>query len=209
MPSRSFLATVVAVLAVAATLAAATKFKSTWKSPEAGAVTLAGQKVAALVIDKDESLRVAGEEGLARELTERGLQGVASYRIVPKEELRDVDKARGWYERSGVQGVVALRVVSDDKRKTWSPSVWATPYYTSFWGYYGYGWGSLYDPGYVRVDRVVALETLIYSVPKDKLLWAGVSETDNPKDAASVIADVVKAAVRELQKQGLARNIKK
>ena len=56
-------------------------------------MTLAGQKVAALVIDKDESLRVAGEEGLARELSDRGLQGVASYRFVPKEELRDVDKA--------------------------------------------------------------------------------------------------------------------
>ena len=194
---------------MATSLAAATKFTSTWKAPEASSITLAGQKVAALVIDKDESLRIAGEEGLARELSDRGLQGVPSYRMVPKEELRDVDKARGWFERSGVQGVVALRVVSDDKRKSWSPSVWASPYYTSFWGYYGYGWGALYDPGYVRIDRVVALETLIYSVPQDKLLWAGVSQTDNPKDAASVIGDVVKAAVRELQNQGLARNVKK
>ena len=169
MPARRCLAALSAFLLMASSLAAATKFTSTWKAPEASGVSFAGQKVAALVIDK----------------------------------------ARGWYERSGVQGVVALRVVSDDKRKTWTPSVWAAPYYTSFWGYYGYGWGALYDPGYVRVDRVVALETLIYSVPKDKLLWAGVSQTDNPKNAASVIAEVVRAAVRELQKQGLARNVKK
>jgi hypothetical protein len=198
-----------AVLALGTAVTAKTKFQSVWKSPDAGAVSLGGQKVAALIIDKDESLRVAGEEALARELTARGMQGVASYRIVPKEELQSADKARGWYERSGVQGVVALRVVTDEKRKSYTTSTWMSPYYSSFWGYYGYGWTAVYDPGYIRVDRVVSLETLIYSVSQNQLLWAGVSETENPKEAAKVIAEVVKEAVKEMHDQGLAKAIKK
>src|SRR5688500_18251579 len=97
--------------------AAKTKLQSVWKSPDAASVSFAGQKVAALVIDKDDSLRVAGEEALVRELNARGLQGVASYRMVPKEELQSADKARVWFEKAGVQGVVAFRVVNDQRRK--------------------------------------------------------------------------------------------
>lgn len=196
---------VVAALAVGGTAIAKTKFNSVWKAPEAAAARLAGQKVAALIIDSDESLRVAGEEALARELTERGMQGVPSYRFVPKEELKSAEQARGWYEKAGVQAVVALRVVSDEKKLQYQPSTWTSGYYSSLWGYYGYGWGVVYDPGYKRIDRYVSLETLIFSVPKNTLLWAGLSETENPKEPAKVIEEVVREAVSEMRKQGLAR----
>ncbi len=195
---------IVAVAAVA-TVSAKTKFESVWKSPEAATVTFAGAKVAALVIDKDDSLRVAGEEALVRELTARGIQGVASYRMMPKELAQDAAQAKTWYEKAGVQGVVALRVVNDDRRKTVVPSTWSNTYYTSLWGYYGYGWGAVYTPGYTRDERIVSIETLIFSVPKNALMWAGLSVTENPKEGSKVVAEVVKEAVKEMRKQGLAR----
>ena len=203
----SLMALLVAALAGTTTFAK-TKFKSVWKSPDAHGTAFGGKKVAALIIDKDESLRISGEEALVRELTARGMKGVASYTIVPREELQNADKARVWYEQAGVEGVVAFRLVSDEKRRTWQPSSWSTPYYGSLWGYYGYGWNSVYDPGYVRDDRVISLETLIFSVPKNVLLWAGMSETENPKNAAAVVAEVVKEAAKELKKQGLAGGAK-
>ena len=74
--------------ALSVSLAAKTKFSSVWKSPDAATISFAGKKVAALVIDKDDSLRVAGEEALVRELNARGMNGVASYRMMPKETAR-------------------------------------------------------------------------------------------------------------------------
>ena len=204
-PHRLLLIALLFAALAGTTMFAKTKFKSVWKSSDASGIAFGGKKVAALIIDKDESLRVSGEEMLARELTARGMQGVASYRIVPKEELQQADRAKVWYEQAGVEGVVAFKVVSDEKRRTWQPSSWSTPYYGSFWGYYGNSWSSVYDPGYVRDDRVVSLETLIFSVPKDALVWAGMSETENPKNAAAVVAEVVKEAAKEMKKQGLAR----
>lgn len=202
--NRSVCLTIVTALALSSPALAGPKFKSTWKAPEAKGVTFAGKKVAALIISQDEGLRVSGEESLVRELATIGVTGgIASYRIVPREELRDPDKARGWYERSGVEGVVAMRLVSTDVRKQWTPSVWTTPYYNSLWGYYGYGWGAVYDPGYVREDTVVVIETLVFSVPLNKLLWAGVTETTNPKQAGKIIKDVVAATVKEMTRQGL------
>ncbi len=206
--TRRALVAALLLVALGGTVFAKTKFKSVWRSPDAATMKVGGKKVAALVIDTEISLRMAGEEALANELTARGMQGVPAYRIVPKEELRDADKAKGWFERSGVEAVVVLRVVNDKQRVTYQPSTWSSPYYTSFWGYYGYGWGAVYDPGYVRDDRIVSLETLIYSVPKNTLMWAGMSETENPKSPGKTVEEVVKEAVKEMKKQGLAQNQK-
>ena len=206
---KHLLPTIIATVAVATVLSAAPKFTSMWKSPDAASVTFAGKKVAALVITQDDSLRVSGEESLVRELTARGLQSVATYRIVPKEELKNPDHAKGWFEKSSVDGVVAMRPVSKDKRTTYNPGVWMNPYYSTLWGYYGYGWGSLYTPGSYEEDTIVVVETTIYSVPLNKLLWAAVSETKNPKDLQRFVQDLVKESVKALHEQGLARSLPK
>jgi len=49
------------------------------------------------------------------------------------------------------------------------------------------------------------IETLVFSVPLNKLLWAGVTETTDPKDAGRVIKDIVSSTVKEMTKQGLIR----
>ena len=203
--SRQALAVFAIVAALGVSLAAKTKFQSVWKSPDAAGTSFVGKKVAALVIDKDDSLRVAGEEALVRELTARGINGVPSYRMMPKELAQDPEQAKIWYEKAGVQGVVAFRVVNDDRRKTIVPGSWSTGYYTSFWGYYGYSYSAVFSPGYTRDERIISLETLIFDVPKNTLVWAGLSVTDNPKDGQKVVTEVVKEAVNEMRKQGLAR----
>ena len=62
----------------------------------------------------------------------------------------------------------------------------------------------MYIPPRVDEDALVTIETLIFSVPQNKLLWAAVSETKNPKSARQLLADLVKVTAKELQKQGLA-----
>ena len=183
----------------------AVKFKSTWKAPDAGTESFAGKKVAALVIVKDEALRMSAEEALVRQLEALGVQGEASYRLAPREVMQDKDKAKAWFEKIGVAGVVALRVVSADKVTTYTPSMWTTGYYGSWWGYYGYTWGAVWSPpGSVDTDTILTVETLIFSVPRDKLLWAAVSESTNPKNVDTFMKDLVTKAVKEMKKQGLA-----
>ena len=65
-----------------------------------------------------------------------------------------------------------MRLVGARKEMAYTPDMWASPYYGSLWGYYGYGWGTVYVSGSAREDTVVTIETLVFDVPKDKLLWA-------------------------------------
>jgi hypothetical protein len=199
---RVLLMSVPVMLLAAAVLAAAPEFKSVWRSPDAAQVSFAGKKIAALVITQDDSLRMSGEEALVRELTARGMQAVATYRMAPKEELQSAERARGWFERANVDGVVALRPVSSEKRIAYDDSLWMSPAYNTFWGYYGYGYSSVVVIGGASRDTVVTVETLIFSVPRNQLMWAAVSETRNPKTLQKFVEDLVKESAKELQNQG-------
>jgi hypothetical protein len=187
----------------------ATTFNSSWKAPDAQPINFAGQKVLALVVSPNESNRRAAEEALARELTARGVQGVPGYTVLPTEIVQAKDRERGreMVDKSGVVGVVSMRLVGKDKEITSTPGMWSTaPYYGSYWGgYYGYGWGAVYDPGYIRTDTILSVETLVHDLKQNKLVWAGQSATTNPSDADKFMRELVDEAVKEMRKQGLIR----
>jgi hypothetical protein len=176
-----------------------------WKAPGEGPHSFAGQRVVALVITSDFDLQMSAEEALAREITARGAQGVAAYRIIPREELKDKDKAKAWFERSKAAGVVALRLVGQEQRTTYSSVVWSSGYYGNFYDYYGYGWGTVTPIGKGKLETLVAVETLLYRMSDAKLLWAGVCETTNPNDAGAFMKGLTKEVVKELEKDGLVR----
>jgi hypothetical protein len=176
-----------------------------WKAPGEGPVSFEGQRVVALVITPDIDLQMSAEEALVREIAPRGVEGVAAYRLIPREELKDKDRVRGWFERSKAAGVVALRIVGQEKTKSYSSMVWASGYYGNFYDFYGYGWATVTPIGPARINTTLAIETLLYRVSDGKLLWAGVGETTNPKDVATFMRGLVKEVVNELQKEGLVR----
>ena len=186
--------------------AASTKFQSTWMSPDAASVDLRGQKVVALVIRKDDVSRQDAEHTLARELTARGMQGIEAYTIVPASELRNRDAAKARMEKAGIAAVVVMKEVGQrtDFTESWA-TFYASGSYNSFWGYYGSSWSYIYEPSYLSMDRVVTVETLVYDLPRDKLVWAGMSNSTNPKMVMTLIKDLVAETAKEMKKQGLVR----
>jgi len=186
--------------------AAKAKFTSTWKAPGAQPTSFVGKKVVGLVISDDQALRMSTEEALARALTDRGVQGIAAYRLIPREELRDPNLAKGWFERASAAGVVLMRLIDLTKEKIPSAVVWSGgTYYDSLWSYYPYAWGSAVAIGPGRTDVRVVVESLVFDVGSNKLLWAGTSESSNPAGAQQLVKDIVEAAADQMKKDGLIR----
>ena len=193
-----------ALLRPAVVVADKPEYTSMWASPDAAGVHFAGKKVAALVISSDQHLRVSAEEQLAGEIAKRGANGVATYRMAPAEELTTAERAKPWFERAGVEGVVALRPLRAETEIIHSPSQWVTnSYYSTLWGYYGYGWSGVYVAGGTTRNSTLVVETLIFSLPLDKLLWAAVSTTTDPDHQPVFIKQLVDATVKEMKKQRL------
>jgi hypothetical protein len=196
-----------AAVVIATTLAACatTTYTTTWKAPDAQPFNARGQKIVGLVMTRNQATRRAAEDALARELTARGANGVAGYTLIP-DAGTDEAAARTALTSAGVFGAVVLRPVARDQQITSTPStMYMGPPYRGFWGgYYGYGWGGAWamTPD-IRTDTVVTVETLVYSLEQDRLVWGGQSRTTNPSNVDAFVRELVDEAAKELQKQGL------
>ncbi len=180
-----------------------TTFTSTWKAPDAQRVDPAGKQVAALVIASDKKRRRDAEVYLAHELTIRGARGVAAYTLIGLD-LPKVDYARARFKEAGVDGVVVMRLVAHDQTVIVDPGGFSGSAYTTFGSYYSsYGVGVSYSTGSVQTDTVVTIETLIYSLNQDKLLWAGTSRSSNPEGLQSLIMEVADAVASQVAKEGV------
>jgi hypothetical protein len=186
----------------AAACGSSTQFYSKWAGG-AQPVALTGMRVATVFISENESVRRQGEEVMAREVSRIGGQGVASFNFLP-ENPRDRERAKVELEKAGVDAVLSMRVVSSEFVTSYTPGYWTgSQHHRSLWGYWGYGWGGVYDPGYLRTDVVVAVETMLYSLKDEKLLWAGMSETFNKDNVKSAVKSIAREAVDEMHDDGV------
>ena len=200
--SRHFRAVIMGATVLALSACASTTFTSTWKAPDAVGISPVGKTIAAVFVTRDEGKRRAAEDAMARDLTERGAHGVAAYTILPENVRADAEKARALLKDAGVNGVVISRVVGKDTRINYTPGTTMPPYYGDFGPYWNRGWGAAYEPGYLTTDTIVSVETTLYSLPADKLLWASTSRTTNPANLDALLNEVADATAKEMKKQG-------
>jgi hypothetical protein len=188
-----------ATAAVTLAACATTSLQSTWKNPASAPLNLKGKKVVALVVSDEEALRYVTEDEAAREITAHGAVGVPGYRLLLQAQIRDKERARAIFEREGIEAVVVLRQVAKDKALSGSFS--GNPGYSSFWGpgFWGGGWGG----GYLRTDTILIVETLVYSLQQNQLVWASQSQTMNPTQVGAFVRELGKTLGTEMEKQGL------
>jgi hypothetical protein len=180
-----------------------TTFISTWKAPDAHGIDPKGKKIAALVISSDAAQRRSAEVYLSNDLTIRGARGIPAYTLIGLDHP-NVDYARARLKEAGVEGVVIMRLVGRDQLVTVEPGGFSGGRYRSFGSYYSwYGTPITYSPGSVKTDTLVSIETLIYSLTDDKLLWAATSRTSNPENLSRLVDEVSDAIANEVVKQGL------
>jgi hypothetical protein len=56
---------------------------------------------------------------------------------------------------------------------------------------------------FTRVDTILRVEVLLYSIERDALLWSGVTETFEPQSLRNVVTDIAAAVVTVLEREGL------
>ena len=193
---------VLGAVVLALSACSSTTFTSTWKAPDATGISPVGKTIAAVFVTRDEGKRRAAEDLLARDMTERGAHGIAAYTILPESVRADPEKARALLKDAGVNAVLIARVVGKDQQINYTPGTTFPSYYGGFGPYWGHGWGAAYEPGYVTTDTIISVETTLYSLPADKLLWASTSRTTNPSNLDSLLNEVADATAKEMKKQG-------
>ena len=197
--------TALLMLALAA-CAGGTKLVNSWKAPDAAPLSVKqGDLVIAMVMSKEETTRRTGEDLLGEELRQRGLRPIPSFTLIPTDQVDNKEKAAAAIQDSGAVALIAMRPIAINKQQTYVPPTYMGPGpYGGGWGpYYGYGWGAAYSPGYVVTDTIVRVETLVFDLKQNKLVWAGQSETTNPERLDLFMRDLVKAVGADMRRKGL------
>ena len=195
----------VAFVAVSLAACATTTFMSSWKAPDAQPMgSLTGQTVVAAAMAKNTAVRRSAEDALVGVLNANGAKGIPSYSIIGDDAVNDEAKAKAAIEKSGAVALVVMRPVAKEKEISSTPTMYMAPRYGGYWGgYYGYGWGGAYGATEIRTDTIVIVETLVYSLTQNKLVWAGESKTTNPSQVDAFVREVAAAAGKEMKKAGL------
>lgn len=175
-----------------------TTFVSSWKSPSAQPMHVSGAKVAAVVLMSDLPSRRVAEDKLASELSARGANGVPMYSLMEQSDVDDETVARETLEKADVAGVVVMHPISTQQEAKTPETYGKAPYDTYWSGYYAYGWASPWAEPTPSYQNVVSVETLIYSLRQNQLVWAGTSKTTNPASLTDLIAELAGATATEL-----------
>jgi hypothetical protein len=206
-PKRLWTIAPVATLGVLSACASSA-FVSSWQAPDAERLMVEGSKVAAIVMMRDEVSRRVAEDALTRELNAHGARGVPLYSVLPDANPSNEAEVRAALEREGFDGAVVMRPESREETVS-APVPYTGPIYGGFWGgYYGFGWRSAWDFGpprlaEIRTYTVVTVETLVYSLAQNKLVWGGKSATTSPSSVERLIEETASKVAKELERRGL------
>ncbi len=205
MKNRNYFVAALLLLALSLPVWGGIKFVKTWKNPAARPANWKGKKVAVFIFTVQPANRESAEGALIDELSRRGIQGIAGSSLFQKDLEKNRDEAKRLLADAGATGVVVMRVVEV------KPEMFATPgqpyisetTYVNFSSYYNYAMNNLYVPASVGMKMNVLVETLIFSLDQDLLVWKGDSEITDAKEADKVVRKLTEKAGNELKKAGL------
>jgi hypothetical protein len=199
---RGVIARVAAVLALTSLVGcSATRLSDVWKDPGYDAAPL--RNVAVFVLGSDPGLQRLAEDEFVRRLP-MNTRGMGGYGLVPTAEQGDLEKVRARLRAGGFDGAIVARVTGVDGASPGaSGGVERIPVsYRTLADYYA---STSPPPGPADAPAPTSLrvQTNVYTVASESLIWSGSSRTFRPDVAREAAGDVAKAVVEHLQQAGI------
>lgn len=173
-----------------------TKLVNSWADPSFNAATTQPYtKVLIIAPLKDAVFQRSAEDKIAKQL-KQGV-GVQSYTYLSTaDSVKEVVDAR--LLKDGFDGIIVMKLKEVEKSISYVQGTSHGGYY-GYRGYYGYG---SYSPGYYTEDKTFMVETNLYSIRENKLLWTGTTSSLNPTSFDQTIDQIIYTIKYELQKKG-------
>jgi hypothetical protein len=175
-----------------------TSIVRSWKDPTAKPIEF--KKVMFFYLEKDRTVRGFAEEEFVRKV--KGTTVIPSLALFAEVKPDEAGKIKDRLKSQGFDGGILMRIAHVDE-VTLQKEGSLPSFQTTFGGYFGY-WN--YVPGYpgkVEKERTIRVETVVYALDEDKLVWAGISETENPEGIKDLVAEVIDAVAKNLREKGL------
>ena len=183
------------VIATLASCGPSTKIEKSWMEPGSSVSPAASNKTLVVAMVKDETSRRVIEDQLAKRI---GAGAVSSYTIIPSG---NEDALKQKVSEGNFTHILLMRLADIEKETSYVPGT-TTGFYGGYGRYYGYGYGMYSTPGYYTTDKNYFVETTVYSVNPDKLLWTGTTKSVNPSKIEKAVNEIADAVTEKMKKDG-------
>lgn len=188
------------ILAIAS--CSSTKITSTWREPNKEISLNKLNKVLVVALFQNETSRRKAEDQMVSYFYGKG---VASYDYLDKNiSTKNENVIREKIKNDGFDGAVTMRLLDVDKEEVYSRgniSMYPS-YYRNFSGYYFRNWGYFSDPGYYSTTKTYTVETNVFSIKEDKIIWSGITKTTDPRGVEKMTDEIGKVVFNEMVKEG-------
>jgi hypothetical protein len=185
-----------------------TSLTSTWRDPGL-TETIHFNKIVALAIHEDGTIRRVVEDEMARQI---GPRAVPAYTILTEEDRKEVDRIKARLQAAGVDGAVAMQLLGKRTETTYGgpagrgSEVYAFPRAESsvtnpYWAIRDNDM-PVDDP---QTNTILTIDTKIYSVNDAKMIWSATTHTETftPENVRQIVSDIAKEMRAELQREKL------
>jgi hypothetical protein len=177
-----------------------TKIEKSWMEPGAAVTAGSSNKTLVIAMVKDETSRRVIEDQLAKRI---GSGAVSSYTIISTDMLKEASDAalKQKLTEGNFTHVLLMRLADVEKETSYVPGT-TTSFYGGYGRYYGYGAGMYSTPGYYTTDKNYFVETTVYTVNPDKLVWTGTTKTVNPSKIEKTVNEIADVVSDKMKKDG-------
>ena len=177
-----------------------TEIVKSWKEPTATVKADPSNKLLVMALVKDETSRRIIEDELVKRL---GGVAHSSYNTITTDMLKAAspDALDGVIKKDNFTHVLLMRLADVEKELNYVPGT-TTGFYGGYRGYYGYGAGVYTNPGYYQTDKNYFVETTVYSISPDKLLWTGTTKTVNPTKVEKSVNEIADVVIEKMKSDG-------
>lgn len=192
---KNFTAICFAVLLLGNSCTPSTKIISSWKEPDKAVITGKLNKVLVVALFKSETSRHIAEDKMAAYLKNKG---VVSYNYLDAAiSVKNENAIRDKIKMDGFDGAVTMRLVDVDKEQKYTPgNIPSYPsYYRNFSGYYYRNWSYFNTPGYYTTTKTYTVETNVFSIKEDKIIWSGITKSVDPEGVDRMTTEIVKSDI--------------
>jgi hypothetical protein len=179
-----------------------TKITTSWRLPNKQISISKLNKVLVVALFKTETSRHKAEDQMVSYLKGKG---IASYDYLNANfNKKSESEIQNKVKLGNFDGAVTMRLIDISKEENYVPSNIATypDYYGSFSGYYHRNWSYYNDPGYYYTTKKYIVETNIYSLKEDRIIWSGITKTTDPKGVDKMMNEITRAVYKKMIKEG-------
>lgn len=157
-------------------------------------------------IGESQQTRRAYESYIVEELRSGGTEAEASYKLIKSSEKIERDTVIKAIQGLAIDGVIITHMVAVDEEtvyRTGHSHTGYNRYSRNMYSYYPRVNSYVHRPGYYTTHETYTLETSLYDIVTEELVWTARSRTFSPGAVDEVIVDLTKLLIKDLKEKNL------